>query len=220
MTHDELVAQVKSANELVNTWPAWKRNVLENSGKSTVSVPRTPIGVEDMNQLRPESWPFVASRCCGGGYLSMGIGLSCSIPLTDVEKSIAFNVLHKLWDDIETERVKNDPTLKQGADEMVNALTKCFVDAGQSPVFVERIKNEYSNGSWCIHRPWLIVTTSKGRVKIGWRKRVIEIDWSDSLIDIDGDHIFVHEKVTTGPHMVHAWGYKNATEYLRVIFSN
>lgn len=31
------------ASLLVSGWPAWKQNILENSAKPTVAVPRTPI---------------------------------------------------------------------------------------------------------------------------------------------------------------------------------
>ena len=59
-----------------------------------------------------------------------------------------------------------------------------------------------------------MVTTQKGRIKLGWRKRVINIDWSESDIDLDGNEIFKDERVTTGDKYVHAWSYEKAIEYL------
>lgn len=31
------------ASRIVKTWPAWKRNILKNSSKSTLSTPRKPV---------------------------------------------------------------------------------------------------------------------------------------------------------------------------------
>jgi hypothetical protein len=38
---------LKEAKELVDSWPKWKQNILENSGKSTVDVPRKPVINDD-----------------------------------------------------------------------------------------------------------------------------------------------------------------------------
>jgi hypothetical protein len=35
------------AAKVVESWPAWKRNLLENSSKPTMSTPRTPIVPND-----------------------------------------------------------------------------------------------------------------------------------------------------------------------------
>lgn len=47
--HEDLTARGRSydqafaeANAIMNSWPEWKRGVLEASGKSTVNIPRTP----------------------------------------------------------------------------------------------------------------------------------------------------------------------------------
>lgn len=93
-------------------------------------------------------------------------------------------------------------------------LSELFVKAGFDPIHVELIGNEYCSQSCCYHIPWVMVTTQKGRIKLGWRKRVINIDWSESDIDLDGNKIFKDEKVTTSEKYVHAWGYEKAVEYL------
>jgi len=43
MSEKEFRAQLARATALVATWPAWKRNILEQSSRPTVSVPRTPV---------------------------------------------------------------------------------------------------------------------------------------------------------------------------------
>ena len=83
----------------------------------------------------------------------------------------------------------------------------------------EVIGNEYCSQACCYHLPWVMVTTQKGRVKLGWRKRVINIDWSESDIVADGREIFKDEDVTTGEKYIHAWGCEKAVEYLKKLNS-
>lgn len=67
---------------------------------------------------------------------------------------------------------------------------------------------------------WLVKTIPYGMFEIGWRKRVIQIDWSDT-----GKYTTVTaDDVTKNGTMVHAWSYAKAVEYLtewkkQVIFS-
>ncbi len=99
-------------------------------------------------------------------------------------------------------------------NEHVSKLTGLFKSAGFDIPYVETIGNEYCSQACCYKYPWVMVTTQKGHIKLGWRKRVINIDWSESDIDLDGNEIFKDEKVTTGDKYVHAWGYEKAIEYL------
>lgn len=72
-----------------------------------------------------------------------------------------------------------------------------------------RIINEY----WSEGEPWWLVRTSAGLLKIGWRKRVINIDWSDTPLR----EILTQDDVTKEDTLVHAWGYAKAVEYLGVV---
>lgn len=65
--------------------------------------------------------------------------------------------------------------------------------------------------SICATRPWWLVETEFGIVKIGWRKRVIEIDWESTAIREE----VTSNDVTQSEVMVHAWGYSKAVEYLQ-----
>lgn len=90
--------------------------------------------------------------------------------------------------------------------------------AGYEPTEFQKIENEY----WPDHPnydemrkkyPWYLVSTEEGQIRIGWRKRVILIDWSKtnrrgSVTDDD---------VTKSDHMVHAWNLPKALEYLTAI---
>lgn len=85
------------------------------------------------------------------------------------------------------------------------------------PIYVEEIPNGYCSDYCCRHLPWFIVTTTLGRIKIGWRKRVIEIDWSDSKSDVNGEKDFSKDNVTKGRKDIHAWSLKDAQRYLNII---
>ena len=63
--------------------------------------------------------------------------------------------------------------------------------------------------------PWWLVKTHAGLVKIGWRKRVINIDWSDTAIRA----IITEDDVTKTETLVHAWSDLKAVEYLQKLAS-
>ena len=65
-----------------------------------------------------------------------------------------------------------------------------------SNIFVEEIPNGYCNEPCCSRLPWFIVTTPVGHIKIGWRKRVINIDWTNTLQKKNGHELFPNEDVT------------------------
>jgi hypothetical protein len=58
--------------------------------------------------------------------------------------------------------------------------------------------------------PWWLVRTEAGMVKIGWRKRVISIDWSDTCVR----QVVTLDDVTKDEALVHAYSYGKAVEYL------
>lgn len=57
---------------------------------------------------------------------------------------------------------------------------------------------------------WWFVKTKLGWVEIGWRKRVISIDWSDTPVRA----IITEDDVTKSDTSVHAWTLVKALEYL------
>ena len=43
MTPSELRLQIDKATRLIETWPAWKQNILAHSSRPSVSSPRPPV---------------------------------------------------------------------------------------------------------------------------------------------------------------------------------
>lgn len=94
------------------------------------------------------------------------------------------------------------------------SFAKCFKEAGLTATF-ESTPNQYCPCDIC--GPWFLAMTEIGVIKLGWRKRVVNIDWNAIANGPDGNALFREEHVTTGPRNVHAWNYEKVTEYLRAI---
>ncbi|MBP5993368.1 MAG: hypothetical protein KA731_00510 [Candidatus Moranbacteria bacterium] len=67
-------------------------------------------------------------------------------------------------------------------------------------------------GSFAYRGPWFRVELPEGSLRIGWRKRVIEIVLNDWPIDCAS--LLADESVTVGQQLVHAWDYDKAVQYL------
>lgn len=74
--------------------------------------------------------------------------------------------------------------------------------------------NLYWQGRNEITGPWWLIVTERGIIRIGWRKRVIEIDWSDIGRRVE----VTKDDVTKEPTLVHAWSYPKALEYLTTLW--
>lgn len=95
-------------------------------------------------------------------------------------------------------------------EEEVRAL---FLLAGIEVTAVYKIENRYWPEAYVEMRqksPWWLVKTSAGLVRIGWRKRVIEIEWTDTPVRV----IVTTDDVTKTDDLVHAWSHGQALIYL------
>jgi len=59
--------------------------------------------------------------------------------------------------------------------------------------------------------PWWLVKTQSGLIEIGWRKNVMQIDWSDTGVRAE----VTKDEVTKDETGVHAWTEEKALEYLK-----
>lgn len=60
---------------------------------------------------------------------------------------------------------------------------------------------------------WWFVKTPAGWIEIGWRKRVISIDWQDTSARL----IVTKDETTKSETGVHAWSIAKALEYLTAL---
>lgn len=136
--------------------------------------------------------------------------------LTDEDQTTFYKAQDFLQAGLLKETIRLDPdTAKTAAVERA-AITALF----PCPIFVEEIPNGYCSQYCCAFKPWFVITTSVGRIKIGWRKSVINIDWSDSAIKGRASEIFPNEEAwpgyetTQGDKYIHAHGYGDAKKYI------
>lgn len=97
---------------------------------------------------------------------------------------------------------------------------KVVTEVFTSSIFVEEIPNGYCKKWCCTHLPWFIVTTKVGRFTIGWRKSVINIDWSETVGTKLSSELFKGEDVTKGRKYIHAWSIKDAKSYVKEIIES
>lgn len=72
------------------------------------------------------------------------------------------------------------------------------------------VANQYERNS---ETPWWLVVTERGNFLVGWRHRVINIDFSDTVYRGN----VTEDDVTKEETYVHAYGYAKAVEYISSI---
>lgn len=186
-------------------------------------------GDQDLNKLL-DGYAMVSS------YESMssdfvGVKIFIKSPKHDFRKDDdgAFEISERagaIVEFVRRRRVEMDPQTEKNKAELKSQFEMIFLKAGLQHIFMEEIPNQYWSyppgdprpmPHYAIERPWYIVTTRVGHVTIGWRKRVINIDWSKSLIKTGGDALFPNEDVTRGECYIHASSNDKAIEYLSVL---
>lgn len=104
-------------------------------------------------------------------------------------------------------------TVKRKRNMTKEQMQALFLLAGINILAYWELPNNYWPDSYVELRknsPWWLVKTTKGMVRIGWRKRVISIHWEDT----DIRQVITEDDVTKDETMVHAWSYLKALEYL------
>lgn len=96
-------------------------------------------------------------------------------------------------------------------------LLMCF---GKEMIYAKELPNGYCNQWCCKDKPWFNVTTKRGDIVIGWRKRVIQIDWSHSEIKAPAAALFPAEDTSKGPQWIHAWSYEKADAYITTLLAH
>jgi len=159
-----------------------------------------------------------------GGFMGSGHGFDCEILMKsnlyeqlseDSQSALSYKAsefAQKLHNQIEMEWMKEFKQKER--EEEVGRLSSLFSQAGFETIYVKVVDNEYDNSAFYYTRPWLYVTTQRGIIKIGWRKRVINLDWSQSDIAVFGQDLFKGEESTVGDKFIHCWSEEKAVECL------
>jgi hypothetical protein len=125
----------------------------------------------------------------------------------------------KKSDELQMNAKLADPTSAEskGKAAWLTAAKAEFKRAGLDPIYIMEIPNQYCPGSCCYPYPWLNVTTSIGPFIVGWRKRVIHLEWPSTLNPKTSDDLFPKEDVTKDRYMIHCWSYEKLGDYLKKI---
>lgn len=90
-----------------------------------------------------------------------------------------------------------------------------FILAGIEVINVHQIANEYwgNDPEMSAKSPWWLVNTPYGLIKLGWRKRVISIEWPETKArcEVTKDNVTKHDV------LVHAYSYAKAVEYMAAL---
>ncbi len=160
-------------------------------------------------------------------------------PKSDWEKNVLKN--ERGWIDFKEEGLDDRYIVQDGDETCVNfwhyfhkschrkslnqkmraSFRETFKKAGFKGFKMAPIKNRYCSCEHCA--PWYRISTEFGNFKIGWRKRVINIDWSQVMQKLTSEGkwpkdgllpLFSKEDVTKDTDHIHAWGYEPAQDYL------
>jgi hypothetical protein len=152
------------------------------------------------------------------GHIGLDLRLAYPRPLTKNDDRAIEEAVRNLLTALHVEMRRVDPKYQGYKKEWLERADAIFRDANIGAIFVKEIPNGYCGDTCCPHLPWLLVTTKMGVIKVGWRKRVIHLEWTESIIDATAGSLFgATEQVTMAAEgkMIHAWSYEKATEYMK-----
>lgn len=130
-------------------------------------------------------------------------------------KSAAYEAARKVSAEVLAAIKASNPSTLQAI-----ARNRELVSLFPKPIFVEEVENGYCKDWCCRHLPWFVITTTIGRFKIGWRKRVIAIDWSETVGTATSEDLFSGEDTTKSGKSIHAWSLEAARRYIGTVIKN
>lgn len=165
----------------------------------------------------------------GGAYGAFGIQIlaACHLPHEQGEPEPPVDwdhetIRHAMYDvakiiqgAVMKVQIAKLPAAQARAKAEREQLIGCF----PQPIHVKEIPNGYCSDYCCAHLPWFIVTTTVGPIKIGWRKRVINIDWSETEGTLPAEELFKSENTTKSGRSIHAWSVEKAKGYVDAILA-
>ena len=121
------------------------------------------------------------------------------------EYSTVYNRLEDDPNRVELPEIKKDYLVEK-------TVRAWFVSAGfKEPEKIHLLQNGYYGSDYS--EPWFLVKTEYGYIEIGWRKRVISINWEETPLR----KVITKDDVTKDEYAVHAWSVPKAIEYLTAI---
>ncbi len=176
-----------------------------------------------MGMIPDDQYKSLLERSSIGSRGSFGIKIHVACrPFVDFKTDdmdiwrVVDEAADKIEDIIRTKALAYDPAIQAEAAKEKADLLALFPSA----IFVQPIPNGYCPKYCCKHLPWFNVVTEVGVIQLGWRKRVINIDWTGVPRSLKSEELFPAEEVTKGDKYIHAWGYEKAKEYILTIINH
>lgn len=161
------------------------------------------------------------SEGCGStGSIGIRIQVASSKLKDPHQIKAVWDVAYDLGRKLEDELIAAVKAVDPEAQKHRVAERAQIVGLFDQPIYVEEIPNGYCSSGCCRHLPWFRVTTTKGRITLGWRKRVIEIKWDEVPGSKTAAELFASEDVTKGERLIHAWTVEKARAYIAAILSS
>jgi len=147
------------------------------------------------------------------GDKNFGIEIRVAVdrPLNNNDSRAMYRIADQIETAIMGETMRLDPEAQAAKEREHTELIGLFGDA---PILVEELPNGYCSQWCCTQLPWYKVTTKKGVITLGWRKRVIQISWDSMVSARSADMIFPEETSTKFDRTIHAWGLEKAQEII------
>lgn len=166
--------------------------------------------LEGYEPLHYEESHYGDGRVCG-----IAILVKVNRKTTEADKTAAWNAAYDFKREIETNTFKNDPAGPAQRAAYRAEIEDIYRKAEVPAIYMEELPNGYCNQPCCLNKPWFRVTSHIGHIEIGWRKRVISIDWKGTRIKQSGQELFPDDNVTRWEHGIHAWSHEAAIKYLK-----
>lgn len=138
-----------------------------------------------------------------------------SITRDDYYEPAVYHSIEKMKEGLQLRTAKLDPEAPAKRAAQRAQFEGIFKAAGATAIHMRELPNGYCPRPCCHNKPWFKVTSEIGPVTIGWRKRVISIDWSESDVPDYATLLFKDEETTREKQLIHAWSEVKATEYIR-----
>lgn len=163
---------------------------------------------------------FKSESCGSRGSFGLEILTACSPILPNLRDpritSACYEAERLLSKAIRTVAIESDPEEVANAASERETLLSCFPE----PIFVEPIPNGYCPDWCCSLRPWFLVTTKVGRFKIGWRKSVMHLEWTEVPNTLLSEKLFPDENVTRFDRVIHAHSLAKAKLYVQRVMED
>ena len=172
-----------------------------------------------IKEALPEDWQIIHGEESWGDFGHLGaVVLVCfQNQASDETRRLARRGAKQALGEVEKDVIRSRPAFHEDRLRVKTELLACF---GDTCIYVEEIPNEYrGDDALALTSPWFKVTTPIGHFKIGWRKRVIVVDWSETEVDVWAENLFADD-VTKNGQMIHAWSYDKASEYIGCLFNH